>query len=730
MSLLNEIFDKIFVINLPVRNDKMDLMKYKLGKLNIKYEKFVAIDGNSDDIRELVEDIMTRNKTLQTKGAVGLLLTYNKLLEHIRCQKYVNVLLLEDDCNFVNNFETFIKKLEDVINGNMVTYLGANQFLYDTNQSKEINEQNGFYTLSMNPIYMTFGTYAIHLRNDFVNILYQYLNNCIKIREKLYEIDIFIQNLLRQYNSHAKIMYPFLIMPDVTTSDVSASRNQLEFCSTRKYDMTNYNYLSINTINNVKNILDINNISLRQILWKHYDNNTKISKNTLTEIIKTIQTESSMSGEFYDNMCSIINFIISDNEINIYDLFDLVEGYDNKFAFVVPSFNNKDNYLINISSFANQLYPSYLSRMIYIDDKSNDDTFNLVDNQITKLKLQNRIKLIKQHKKGFQCLGRYLGYHLSYDDEIVIFLDGDDWLASYNVLQILNQSYKQKNILASYGAFYIYHDESLEKKVIEYGSLNGTRIFPNNVIEQSSYNNYEWISGHLRTCYAKLIKLVKIKDLISSDGTFYKISTDRAEMIPILEMAGNRHMNIKQGLYVYNKANSIKYYSSYYNSTFNNNVDTRKRIIMELKNRDRYIKLYPEFKEDLLAHQSIENIVNPYHDELFPITDLRDVLKKEYTNLQYVIYGKLPGLEDFIILKKYAKQTGAFIITNKQLIPKICNYINEDGSYVAFRIGSNTDLLIDHIVKFPGLYHVKTLIDYLIGQNTLENEIVICGNVL
>lgn len=46
MILINEVFDKFYLINLENDIDKYQIMKSKLDKLNIKFELFKAIDGN------------------------------------------------------------------------------------------------------------------------------------------------------------------------------------------------------------------------------------------------------------------------------------------------------------------------------------------------------------------------------------------------------------------------------------------------------------------------------------------------------------------------------------------------------------------------------------------------------------------------------------------------------------------------------------------------------------
>ena len=65
------------------------------------------------------------------------------------------------------------------------------------------------------------------------------------------------------------------------------------------------------------------------------------------------------------------------------------------------------------------------------------------------------------------------------------------------------------------------------------------------------------LPSHLRTFYAWLFKSIKLEDLLYN-GEFYKMTWDYAMMLPMIEMAGERHLCIQNEImYAYNTANSI-----------------------------------------------------------------------------------------------------------------------------------------------------------------------------
>jgi hypothetical protein len=133
------------------------------------------------------------------------------------------------------------------------------------------------------------------------------------------------------------------------------------------------------------------------------------------------------------------------------------------------------------------------------------------------------------------------------DDEIIVILDGDDWLAHNGVLNKLDTVYSDPNCWMTYGQYISWPD-----------NMPGySRQIPSDIIETNNFREYEWCASHLRTFYAWLFKMIRREDLISPDGSFYSMAWDQAIMFPMLEMAGYRAKFISDVLYIYNAANPI-----------------------------------------------------------------------------------------------------------------------------------------------------------------------------
>lgn len=212
--------------------------------------------------------------------------------------------------------------------------------------------------------------------------------------------------------------------------------------------------------------------------------------------------------------------------------------YEKSFVIVVPSYNNSKWYKQNLDSILFQNYNNY--KIIYIDDCSNDNTGVLVQNYIKYKNKLEKVTFIKNDQRRGACANRYNAIHLCNDTDIIVLVDGDDWLADKNVLSFLNTIYSDNNIWATYGQFYY----------LSTNNLSNVKDFPKNV----EFRKYKWNFKHLRTFYAGLYKKIKLQDLLYQ-GKFFQVTSDLAESFPILEMARGHIKCIDKGLYVYNDKN-------------------------------------------------------------------------------------------------------------------------------------------------------------------------------
>lgn len=222
-------------------------------------------------------------------------------------------------------------------------------------------------------------------------------------------------------------------------------------------------------------------------------------------------------------------------------------AYEEKpFVLIIPSYNNSAFVEKNLRSVFTQNYKNY--RVIYIDDHSSDDTYSKAKKLIHNLDQEKRTTLIHNAQNQGALSNLYNAIHSCADHEIVILIDGDDFLAHENVLSILNEAYQDPNVWMSYGNF------------LDYPSYKQFPVcckpLPESVIKKNSYRKYEWVTTHLRTFYASLFKKVALNDLVYR-GRFYPMGWDLAFMLPLLEMSGTHTKFINEVLYLYNRNNPI-----------------------------------------------------------------------------------------------------------------------------------------------------------------------------
>lgn len=240
---------------------------------------------------------------------------------------------------------------------------------------------------------------------------------------------------------------------------------------------------------------------------------------------------------------------------------------NHKFVIVITSYNNDEWYENNLKSALSQTYENY--RIIYINDASTDNTLDNVQKFIAEHDIHHKITLIDNDERRGACANLFNAINSCEPDEIVIILDGDDWLAHENVLNILDKIYQNPAVWITYGQFQEYPS----------GDKGGARQLPYNVIAQNLYREYAWVTTHLKSFYASLFHQIKKDDLLY-EGNFFPMAPDLAIMFPILELGGRHSKFIRDVLYIYNRATPIN----------ENKVNIKLQQQMEstIRNKERY----------------------------------------------------------------------------------------------------------------------------------------------
>jgi glycosyltransferase involved in cell wall biosynthesis len=212
---------------------------------------------------------------------------------------------------------------------------------------------------------------------------------------------------------------------------------------------------------------------------------------------------------------------------------------------VIPSYNNERWVSQNLKSILSQQYSNY--RIIYINDHSTDHTLSRVFQVLAKEKKPIDIRVINNKERKGALANLYHAIHTCMDDEIIVTVDGDDWLADPQVFTRLNAVYSsEKPIWLTYGSF----------KLFPSNTVPPLYPIPEEIIETNSFREFGFIQTHLRTFYAWLFKKICKEDLLYH-GEFFPMTWDQAMMFPMIEMAGERHAFLEEISYVYNRLNPI-----------------------------------------------------------------------------------------------------------------------------------------------------------------------------
>jgi glycosyltransferase involved in cell wall biosynthesis len=209
---------------------------------------------------------------------------------------------------------------------------------------------------------------------------------------------------------------------------------------------------------------------------------------------------------------------------------------NNKFRIIVTQYNAVEYIKKCLDSIMFQTYKNY--DVVVIDDFSIDGTLDIVQKypvyiirnsyrtQIGYINFQKGIKLFPENAQ-----------------DIIVFLSGDDYFSSNDVLSYLNDVY-QEDVWMTYGQF------------IPLSGTYGEYCRP--IINTREYRrSNEWVTSHLVTFKKWLWDLIKEEDF-KYNGEYPKYAFDRAFMYPMIEMAGAKHIRfIKKVLYIYNDINPV-----------------------------------------------------------------------------------------------------------------------------------------------------------------------------
>lgn len=236
---------------------------------------------------------------------------------------------------------------------------------------------------------------------------------------------------------------------------------------------------------------------------------------------------------------------------------------------ITASRNNAQWYERNLDSIVSQEYSNW--RLIYIDDQSTDGTADLVQNYMDNAGVSSHMTLIRNPERRGHLANQYDAIHSCNPEEMVIIVDGDDWLVNSQVFGFINNIYQTQDAWITYGQFWYWKKN---KKGL-------CKPLPDGALQQGTVRQFSWRTSHLRTFYAGLFQKVALEDLLWNGG-FLPKGADVATMFPMIEMAGTHTKFIPEVLYMYNDDNP---------TSFHHNPEEQRAIEKMLREKTPYKRL-------------------------------------------------------------------------------------------------------------------------------------------
>ena len=123
---------------------------------------------------------------------------------------------------------------------------------------------------------------------------------------------------------------------------------------------------------------------------------------------------------------------------------------NNHFKIIIPFFNVEQWARKCLISVKLQNYENY--QCVLVDDMSTDNSVNVIKEVIGNDK---RFTLIENTQKKYALRNIYeaIQHSKPEKDDIIVTLDGDDWLFNRGVLKKLNQVYEDSKCWITYGSY-------------------------------------------------------------------------------------------------------------------------------------------------------------------------------------------------------------------------------------------------------------------------------------
>jgi len=416
----------------------------------------------------------------------------------------------------------------------------------------------------------------------------------------------------------------------------------------------------------------------------------------------------------------------------------------NRFIIITPSYNNENWIEYNISSILNQSYTNY--KVLYIDDASTDNTYQKVHSIVG----DNDQFTIIRNTENKGAAYNYVEYVDSISDDendILVHLDGDDWLFDENVLSNINDLYNKHDYWMTYGRFVCYDGSDIVTESTVYGVPHNEFIHDHKLYRRDMFK-----ASHLRTYRKFLFKSANSNDLKSFiTGDYYWHAIDVAWGCIYQEMCPKDKIGVPD------------FFTCVYNMTPQNQIRSNERQAPEnhkfedeIRNRKRYkeglsgeklplVNVIGDFRERNTIPNTFSYVYNQIDGE-FDITLIQDMFIINYINGEIPIKtGKIVAdiheprhlLEHNAVYDLVSTNSEKFdrILTYDPELLKLPNAVFRNGGYEVV-LNKNVHTETYPVLSDETLYKIydkNKLVSFITSNKTITNGHrfrVSCVNVL
>ena len=222
---------------------------------------------------------------------------------------------------------------------------------------------------------------------------------------------------------------------------------------------------------------------------------------------------------------------------------------------IISTCYNKDHWVQkNVNSLKAQSNQNFVVGYGY--DTSTDKTLEYLKSAIG----EDSDKYLIIPNKGVKCfLGNFVHTYnamkergLVDPEDVIVEIDGDDWLYDSFVLDRLDKVYSNKNTWMTYGQYVKYPTGEFGGHI--HMHLN------NSVDATNTYRQHPFAYSHLRTYKSWLLNMLSDADLKDPNtGEYFKAAGDFALCFPMVEIAGKSHIHrFAEPMYVLNRHDELE----------------------------------------------------------------------------------------------------------------------------------------------------------------------------